>query len=213
VAALAVFLAAAPAPAAQPQRAMVVPESARVTAGDYPSGTKAAGKVLYRLDIDRTGKPVGCTILRSSGAAALDDATCRVAARFRFRPARDADGIAGEDTSVSNMVWQRPGKQTKLERTGPAIRARPRLNTLRYEAEYPTTDRTGTLQLVLTVTPQGRVAGCRISLSSNSAEIDRTFCAFATGQFTFEPARNAKGTAVADEATFAFSFKPKAAKP
>lgn len=64
--------------------------------GDYPSDAIRAeqqGRVEARLTIGPDGKPVNCTILRSSGSAALDSQTCAIPMRrARFQPALDQTG-------------------------------------------------------------------------------------------------------------------------
>jgi protein TonB len=68
-----------------------------------------SGSARFTLAIDAGGKVTGCTITRSTGHAALDEATCQlVTKRARFEAARDSTGkpVAG---SYSNTVnWQIP---------------------------------------------------------------------------------------------------------
>lgn len=63
---------------------------------DYPvaaSRTGARGRVEIAFTVETSGRVTGCSVSRSSGNAALDDATCRLATqRFRYAPARDAAG-------------------------------------------------------------------------------------------------------------------------
>jgi periplasmic protein TonB len=76
-------------------------ERARLIAGrildsDYPraaSEARIGGSVIVRFTVAADGRPRGCSVMRSSGSADLDAATCRlIERRFRYRPARDAQG-------------------------------------------------------------------------------------------------------------------------
>ncbi|WP_109808525.1 energy transducer TonB [Sphingosinithalassobacter portus] len=63
---------------------------------DYPrqaSRDGITGSVTVHLDVDARGRVTACSVARSSGSALLDSTTCRLAvARFRYQPARDAQG-------------------------------------------------------------------------------------------------------------------------
>lgn len=68
----------------------------RIANTDYPGEARERreqGTTRTRVTVDVRGRATGCTVLRSSGSAALDETTCRlVLKRFRFAPARDAGG-------------------------------------------------------------------------------------------------------------------------
>lgn len=66
---------------------------------DYPRAADGAtGSVTVHLDVSAEGQVTGCTVARSSGNAAFDATTCRLArARFRYAPARDRAGRAIPD--------------------------------------------------------------------------------------------------------------------
>jgi periplasmic protein TonB len=70
--------------------------SGRIQNTDYPRAAaqaRAGGDVTVRLDLSETGRVTACTLLRSSGHAALDETTCRlIRERFRYRPALDREG-------------------------------------------------------------------------------------------------------------------------
>jgi len=58
------------------------------------------------VTVDARGRASGCTVLRSSGSAALDETTCRlVLKRFRFTPARDAGGQATPGEIDYDQEW------------------------------------------------------------------------------------------------------------
>ena len=79
---------------------------------DYPAEAVAAreeGAVAFGLDIGPDGRVAACTITRSSGSTALDDATCRlISARARFTPAVDAAGQTVADHLAGRIVWRLP---------------------------------------------------------------------------------------------------------
>lgn len=89
-----------------------MPPHALLTSRDYPASALRAeeqGRTLVRLAVTRRGRVSDCTIVRSSGSAALDGATCRILQeRARFRPARDARGRAVADQVVTAIAWQIP---------------------------------------------------------------------------------------------------------
>jgi len=56
------------------------------------------GTVIADLTVSATGRVTACKIVKSSGHAVLDDATCNIIiARAIYRPARDANGNPIED--------------------------------------------------------------------------------------------------------------------
>ncbi len=63
---------------------------------DYPrSAGGAQGIVTAHVGVGVDGRVTGCTVARSSGNAILDATTCRlIRERFRFNPARNAQGEA-----------------------------------------------------------------------------------------------------------------------
>jgi protein TonB len=76
---------------------------------DYPRAAKrarAAGTVLVRYTVNTDGRVTGCTITQSSGNADLDNVTCRlIERRFRYEPARDAQGRPVPDTLTGRHIW------------------------------------------------------------------------------------------------------------
>jgi len=66
--------------------------------------------------------------------------------------------------------------------------------------DYPTGlehHQEGRVSLNLDIEPSGRVVACRVTESSGSAQLDRTACRVMRSRARFEPARNARGVAVA----------------
>ena len=66
-----------------------------ITVDDYPPSSLRAleeGTVTVRFDLDSTGRPVNCSVLHSSGASALDRATCAIITRRGRLPVASGDG-------------------------------------------------------------------------------------------------------------------------
>jgi periplasmic protein TonB len=76
---------------------------------DYPDAAadvRAEGTVFIRFRVETDGRVRGCTVTRSSGNADLDETTCRlVERRFRYRPARDAQGRRVAESITTNFSW------------------------------------------------------------------------------------------------------------
>jgi protein TonB len=67
------------------------------------------GSARFTLSIDAGGKVTGCTIARSTGHVALDQATCQlVSKRARFAPARDGNGKAVAGRYDGSINWRIP---------------------------------------------------------------------------------------------------------
>jgi protein TonB len=83
-----------------------------ISPDDYPAaalGSRAEGPVRFTLTIDPGGRVVGCTIVRSSGSATLDAATCGIMhRRARFTPAMDSNGNPVTGTIIQEIVWKLP---------------------------------------------------------------------------------------------------------
>jgi TonB family protein len=83
-----------------------------LTFDDYPGAAlrgNQQGDVTVRLTVSAKGRVSDCHIVRSSGAALLDQNTCWVLARrMRFVPARDAQGEATESAYDQAVSWRIP---------------------------------------------------------------------------------------------------------
>jgi len=92
-------------------RAVTAPElrSGSITARDYPRAANGhQGTVGTRIAVSASGAVIGCTVTRSSGNAVLDATTCGlIRQRFRFTPARDAQGNAVPDVKGWQQRWWR----------------------------------------------------------------------------------------------------------
>lgn len=78
----------------------------------YPPAAMRAGeqgRVVARLAIGADGRVSACTVDQSSGSAALDEATCRIASgRMTFAPARDDRGQAVASSYTLPIRWVLP---------------------------------------------------------------------------------------------------------
>jgi protein TonB len=80
-----------------------------LTNADYrrarpPEG--AAGTVLVEFRVRADGEVDRCGVVRSSGFAIFDETTCRlIRQRFRYRPARDAEGRPIDWTIRTDYTW------------------------------------------------------------------------------------------------------------
>ena len=101
--------APAPSDVARSVRSMVNPPSV-FTAEDYPAealAQRTQGSTRYRLQVSQGGRPETCDIERSSGSAALDQATCQVLiGRLRFYPALDAAGRPVASSYAGTIHWR-----------------------------------------------------------------------------------------------------------
>lgn len=83
--------------------------SAWVVVGDYPGKAAWAGHnglVHFRLDVDETGKPVGCRVLFRTNPDEFADRSCKaLLQRAKFRPARDAQGEPVKSFYISTIRW------------------------------------------------------------------------------------------------------------
>jgi len=81
---------------------------------DYPVEAQRNGEegtVQAELSIDARGRVLGCRVIRSSGHASLDSATCSIVQRrARFKPAQDVNGDAVASSVVTPpVVWRLEG--------------------------------------------------------------------------------------------------------
>jgi len=67
------------------------------------------GIARFSLDVSATGRVTNCTITRSTGHAALDQATCSlITKRARFEPALDTSGGPTNGVFTSSVRWKLP---------------------------------------------------------------------------------------------------------
>jgi periplasmic protein TonB len=84
----------------------------RVTNDDYPASAlarKSEGVVKFSLVIGENGRVSDCSIIKSSGDAALDSATCfHIKRRAKFRPATDENGNPTVGKYTGKITWRLP---------------------------------------------------------------------------------------------------------
>jgi protein TonB len=79
---------------------------------DYPRGAKRAGiegSVAVRFTVRTDGSVSDCEVIRSSANQELDATTCRlIERRFRYQPARDANGRPVTEVVTRTFDWMLP---------------------------------------------------------------------------------------------------------
>jgi protein TonB len=84
--------------------------SGSIRDSDYPRGAferGISGTVSLRFVVAPTGRVSECGVTRSSGSRELDETTCRlILRRFRYRPARDAQGQPIAETIRGVHDWE-----------------------------------------------------------------------------------------------------------
>jgi TonB family protein len=100
--------------ASPPQKATLKKHASGSIAGlispyDYPGAAldeDQRGTVSYALLIDEKGKVADCTVIETSGVAALDAQSCAtIKARAQFVPAVDLDGKPAKDATTGKVTW------------------------------------------------------------------------------------------------------------
>ncbi|HET8612402.1 MAG TPA: TonB family protein, partial [Sphingomonas sp.] len=83
-----------------------------LTTDDYPPSALRAGeegRTGFTLSIGADGRVTACSVTRSSGSEALDNAACRIITRrARFTPARDAEGRPTAGSYANSVSWRLP---------------------------------------------------------------------------------------------------------
>jgi TonB family protein len=167
--------------------------------GDYPADARHRGEqglVGFSVDIDVAGRVSACRITRSSGSAALDDATCRIAReRIQFTPATDRQGRPVADQASSRVRWVLPQRDSS---TSAYANLASYISDDDYPAEAIRAEEQGVVGFRLAIGPDGLVSDCSIELSSNSVSLDAATCRILQARARFRPARDSAGHATAD---------------
>src|SRR5436853_1937003 len=99
-----------PAPFPHQRARPLRPFQSYIRPGDYPPTARRAraeGRVAFELPARPDGSVYFCRVMRSSGSAALDAATCRILrARVRYVPASDEAGHPAGDDVFGEIVWR-----------------------------------------------------------------------------------------------------------
>lgn len=194
-----------PAPAPTPRLHPPIRARAQLVAyfsdDDYPVEAlrnDEQGVVGFRLAIAADGHVESCVVTASSGSPSLDETTCRVLrARARYAPARDAEGRPVPDTDSGRVRWELPAEV--------AVHAVPLVPvaSLIRPGDYPPAARRaraqGTVHILVTVNPAGRVADCSIFMSSGSRALDAATCPIVRLRARYTPARDGAGAVAGDD--------------
>ncbi len=202
-----------------------VPLQSYVARDDYPSSARQRaeeGTVTFDLAVGPYGRVTHCTIVRSSGSSALDNASCRIMrSRARFTPARDLHGNPVDDLGRAALRWSLAAGAPLTARYAPAAtgwpssapapipggavvveppRARANLASYVSQGDYPASalarGEQGIVRFRLAVGVDGRVADCEIIRTSGSTALDNATCRIMRSRARFTPARNSNGNPV-----------------
>lgn len=82
-----------------------------IPADKYPAAALAEGKqgqTTFMLNVDSTGKVLGCSVTVSSKAPELDQQACVLAREWSFEPALDVNGEPSSGKSAHTLSWRLP---------------------------------------------------------------------------------------------------------
>ncbi|MBK9431669.1 MAG: TonB family protein [Sphingomonadales bacterium] len=129
---------------------LLKPWSLKIAKEDYPATALANGEqgiARFIVDIDQTGKAIGCTITTSSGFASLDSKSCDLARSWEYEPARNLQGEPAFGKSANGINWRLPKGSPAVANT----LAKPRINPFADE---------GTVKLTLDFDKSGKLTNC-----------------------------------------------------
>ena len=165
---------------------------------DYPAEAIRRGEdgtVGFSLDVGPDGRVTGCEVTSSSGSKILDTTTCTLMrARARFRPALDRNGNPTADRISARVRWVLP--------TEPVTQSPGRVDLNAYvsRTDYPAgairRREQGQVVMVLTVSVEGRIVGCRVTQSSGSDLLDRRSCEIIVARARLQPPHDQTGMAM-----------------
>jgi len=95
---------------AGPQRPLKGSVRGLITSDDYPgvalSGNES-GAVQFALLVDEKGKVADCSVVQTSGVAALDSQSCAIVQRrAQFSPAIGGDGRPTKSSALARITWR-----------------------------------------------------------------------------------------------------------
>jgi TonB family protein len=159
---------------------------------DYPAGVRPDGRqrsARLRFELGRNGAVVRCTVVRSSGAGALDGSGCAILQeRARFRPER------GRMAGIVQFDWQSEPSARANPRGGPLPFAFvQRIFTSDYPAEAVRNHHEGSVDYEADVSEAGVARACRVAGTSGSAALDQRTCALVMERAIFIPASDGHG--------------------
>lgn len=171
------------------------PLSIYVPTVDYPDGIRPDGaehRVAVRYALALNGRVAECTVVRSSGLAALDAETCHIlVTRARIRP--DPDQVRGQFV----FVWL--GQDSASD--PPPARGEPlpydlarRITYLDYPPEAR--GQSGTVSYAVTVGPNGLPVRCAITHTSGVEALDRRTCDIVISRGIYIPSSDGGGPVI-----------------
>jgi TonB family protein len=132
---------------------------------DYPMKAfdkEWKGAASFELVVDPVGRPVSCTIIKSTGYSLLDRQTCFIAVhRARFTPARGPDGTAVYGAYRSMVKWHRPDQDSLQVEPGPDLE-------IAVSALPPGTKQPAAIKVAYFVDANGAASSCTILPESKS---------------------------------------------
>jgi TonB family protein len=206
-----------------------------IPADGYPPAARASaeeGRVVFTLYVDETGRVSDCKVTTSSESPLLDEATCTyMSANGRFTAPRDKKNKPVPSKWSSAMRWKleqlpdpvpvagtptasAPAPAAAAVATGKTKGPMPLGNPATWftDSDYPPDARKrgeqGQVKVVLSLDALGRVAGCTVVKSSNSAKLDLLTCELLKKRARFAPATNAKGVAIASSYPVGATWSP-----
>jgi TonB family protein len=183
---------------------------------DYPARSlvdEEEGVTSFRLTVGVDGKVRDCSITASSGFALLDAATCQnITRRARFVPAFDDVGNPTTGSYSNRVSWRIPASPSFAEQidfvpSGPqaTFGARIDIDESDYPLEALEMGLKGHANVVLSISEKGIVTNCRVKTGTGSPVLDIRTCEIATA-WTFLPARDVDGKAIAGETSHDFAW-------
>lgn len=158
---------------------------------DYPRaalGAERVGATWFEITVDKSGKPVGCRTILSSGTPELDRQSCvSTMVRGTFKPARDQNGKSAFGVFRRRTMWSIPPREPRP----PDMPADGSL-TLK---SLPGQAKAFTL-LRLVEAADGTVESCAVEESSLNSSLDALACATASKTKFPNRATDARGMAV-----------------
>jgi TonB family protein len=135
-----------PRPAKPSNRAQLT-----IPADKYPAAASDEGKqgqTTFMLNIDSTGKVLGCSVTVSSKVPELDQQACALAREWSFDPALDVNGEPSSGKSVHTLSWRLPKRAASVSMNPQRARPNP--------FEKP-----GSIGLTLEFDAAGKLTSCR----------------------------------------------------
>ncbi len=90
----------------------------------YPEGARRRGEqgvTKVRLDVDASGRPTMCRVVRSSGSGELDASACElIHAQMHYTPGFDAAGAPQRSVHFQSVRWQLKSDPEEERRGQPA---------------------------------------------------------------------------------------------